>query len=145
MSEERFKIIPTVYLVLRKGDEILIARRHNTGFHDGEYSFPAGHLDGNEAASTAMMREAKEEIGIILDSQYLNLIHVMHRKEPNEERINLFFTAKKWNGEPAIMEPDKCDDLNWFRLDNLPENIIPYIRRVIKCLEENKFYSEFGW
>ena len=145
MPEERFKIIPTVYLILRKGDGVLLARRYNTGFHDGDYSFPAGHLNGNETALAAMIREVKEEIGIILNPQDLNLIHVLHRKEPNEERINLFFTAGKWIGEPAIMDPDKCDDLNWFRLDNLPENIIPYVRQVISCLKEGIFYSEFGW
>ncbi len=145
MSKKRFKIIPTVYLILRKGNKILIARRYNTGFHDGDYSFPAGHLDGNETMVSAMIREVKEEVGITLKPEDLRLVHVMHRKESNEERINLFFTAGKWNGKPRIMELHKCDDLNWFKLDNLPKNIIPYIKQVINCLKENRFYSEFGW
>jgi ADP-ribose pyrophosphatase YjhB (NUDIX family) len=145
MTKERFKIIPTVYLILLKGNKILLARRYNTGFHDGEYSFPAGHLDGNETMVQTMIREAKEEIGVSLSPSDLQLVHVMHRKEPNEERVNLFFTAKNWESEPKIMEPHKCDDLNWFDLDNLPDNIIPYIKQVIACLRENKFYSEIGW
>ncbi|HIE41446.1 MAG TPA: NUDIX domain-containing protein, partial [Candidatus Aenigmarchaeota archaeon] len=73
MPKERFKIIPTVYLVLIKDNKILLSRRFNTGFHDGEYSFPAGHLDGNETLIQAMVREAKEEIGIELKPEDLKL------------------------------------------------------------------------
>lgn len=69
----------------------------------------------------------------------------MHRKDPNGERVNFFFTAEKWKGEPRIMEPNKCDDLRWFRLDNLPENVIPYVRQAINSYLKNEFYSEYGW
>ena len=145
MPKERFKIIPTVYLVLIKDNKILLSRRFNTGFHDGEYSFPAGHLDGNETLIQAMVREAKEEIGIELKPEDLKLVHVMHRKEPNEERVNFFFTAEKWEGKPKIMEQHKCDALRWFDINNLPTNIIPYIKQAIDCVLQKKFYSEIGW
>ena len=145
MNEERFKIIPAVYLVLTRKNEILLSRRFNTGFHDGEYSFPAGHLDGNETLVKAMIREAKEETGIELKPEDLKLIHVMHRKEPNEERVDFFFVVERWSGEPKIMEPHKCDDLRWFNVNNLPDNIILYIKQVIDCILEKRFYSEAGW
>jgi len=145
MAKERFKIIPTVYLILIKDNKILLSRRYNTGFHDGEYSLPAGHLDGNETLKEALIREAKEEIDVDLDPTDLKLIHVMHRKEPTEERVNFFFVAGKWKNEPKIMEPHKCDDLNWFSFNNLPDNIIPYIKQAINCVKNNVFYSEFGW
>lgn len=145
MAKERFKIIPTVYLILMKNNKILLSRRFNTGFQDGNYSFPAGHLDGNETMIQAMIREAKEEIGVNLNPADLKLVHVMHRKEPNEERVNFFFTAEKWNGEPKTMEPHKCDDLSWFEIDNLPSNTIPYIKQAIDCFQNKIFYSEIGW
>ena len=125
--------------------KILLARRYNTGFHDGDYSFPAGHLDENETMVQAITREAKEEIGITLNPQDLKLVHVMHRKEPTEKRVNFFFVADNWEGEAKIMEPHKCDDLNWFDIDNLPRNVIPYIRQATICFRENRFYSEIGW
>lgn len=145
MLKERFKIIPTAYLILMKDNKILLSRRYNTGFHDGEYSFPAGHLDGNETLLQTMTREAKEEIGVDLNPGDLELVHVLHRKEPNEERVNFFFTAKRWGGEPKIIEPHKCDDLSWFEIDNLPTNVIPYIKQAINCFRNKIFYSEIGW
>jgi mutator protein MutT len=145
MSKDKFKIIPTVYLVLIKGNKILLSRRHNTGFHDGEYSFPAGHLNGNETIKQAMVREAKEEIGVKIKSEDLKLVHVMHRKDANEERVNFFLIAKKWKGEIKNMEPHKCDDLSWFELNHLPKSVIPYIRQAINSFLANVFYSEFGW
>jgi len=142
MRKERFKIIPAVYLILAKDNKILLARRYNTGYFDGNYSFPAGHLDGNKTLKQAMAREAKEEIGILLDLTDLELVHTMNRKIPNDERVDFFFTAKKYQGEPEIMKPDKCDNLNWFKLDNLPKNIIPYIRQVIDSFQNDIIYSE---
>jgi len=144
MPKERFKILPTVYLVLVRENKILLSRRFNTGFHDGDYSFPAGHLDWNETLIQAMVREAKEEIGIELKPEDLKLAHVMHRKEPNEEIVNFFFTADKWVGKPKIMEPHKCDDLSWFEIDDLPTNVIPYIKQAIDCVRNKIFYSEIG-
>jgi hypothetical protein len=43
------------------------------------------------------------------------------------------------------MEPHKCDDLNWFEMDRLPDNTIPYIRQAIDCFRKGVFYSEHGW
>ncbi|MCK9597054.1 NUDIX domain-containing protein, partial [Candidatus Pacearchaeota archaeon] len=90
----------------------------------------------------AMVREVREETGIILDPSDLELIHVMNRKIPNNERADFFFTTKKWQGEPNIMEPEKCDDLSWFELNNLPENIIPYIKQAIESIRNGINYSE---
>jgi len=138
-----------VYLVLVRNNRILLSRRCNTGFQDGKYSFPAGHLGGDdETFGEAMVREAREEVGIEIDLADLELFHVMHRKqkEPtNERRVNLFFAARKWKGEPKIMEPSKCDDLGWFDLDCLPDNTIPYIRQAINCFREKIRYSEYGF
>ena len=152
MSEnmtERPKVIPTVYMVLSKGNKILMSRRFNTGFQDGNYSFPAGHLNSDdESCKQAVIREAKEEIDVEVDEKDIELAHVMHRRqiEPtNERRINLFFIAKKWKGEPKIMEPNKCDDLKWFEIDKIPSNTIPYIRQVISCIRNKIAYSEYGW
>lgn len=142
MTKERFKIIPAVYLVLIKNDKILLSRRHNTEYFDNYYSFPAGHLDGNETLKQGTIREIKEEMGVDLEQNDLELIHVMNRKIPNDERLDFFFSAKKWLGEPKIIETDKCDDLSWFEINSLPKNIIPYIKQAIDSILNNLIYSE---
>ncbi len=145
MPKERFKLIPTSHLILIKGGNILLSRRFNTGFQDGNYSVVAGHLDGNETFIQGMIREAKEEAGIEIVAEDLEIVHVMHRKSPPDERIDFFIKANKWRGEPKIVEPDKCDDLKWFLADNLPVNTVPYIRQAIENIKKKIFYSEFGW
>ncbi len=142
METERFKIIPAVYLILVRDNKILLLRRYGTGYFDGNYSLPAGHLDGEETLKQAMIREAKEEIGIGLDAADLKLVHTMNRRIPGNERVDFFFTAKEWQGNPKIMETDKCDDLSWFDLNNLPENIIPCIKQAIDSFLSNIVYSE---
>lgn len=145
MSKARFKLIPTSHLILIKDNKILLLRRFNTGYEDGNYSVVAGHLDGDETFREAMAREAKEEAGIDIKLEDLEVVHIMHRKMPTEERIDFFIRAKRWQGEPRIMEPRKCDDLRWFGVNNLPFNTISYIRQAIDYFLKNILYSEFGW
>jgi len=61
----------------------------------------------------------------------LKVAHVMHRNsgtEENNERVDAFFVAEKWGGKIENRESNKCDDLSWFDLNNLPDNIISYIK-----------------
>lgn len=141
---EKFKLIASVYLLFLKDNKILLSRRCNTGYEDGNYGLVAGHLDEHESLTYAAIREAKEECGIDIDSNDLEVKTVMHRRQ-NDERVDFFFEVKKWIGEPINTEPNKCDDLSWFPLDNLPSNTIPYIRRAIECYQKGIIYSEFGW
>ena len=143
-QQERFKLVSAVHLILIRNGEILLLRRFNTGYRDGEYSVVAGHLDGGEQARVAMSREAEEEAQIKLDPNELELAHIMHRNS-KEERLDFFFVAKAWEGTPAIMEPDKCDELKWFPLNKLPDNMVPYVRKAVEHYSNGQIYSEFGW
>lgn len=144
--KDRFKLIPAVYLVLRRGNKVLLLRRSNTGYQDGKYSIIAGHLDGDELAADGMVREAKEEAGIIVAPKSLKLVHTGHRLSRNEvgqERIDLFFEATQWQGEVTNAEPDKCDDLSWYPLDSLPDNMLPFVKLVLTDIAHGVNYSEY--
>ena len=141
----RFTYVGSAYLMLMCKGKILLLRRCNTGFQDGNYGLPAGHLDGGETAREGGAREIQEEIGLIINPEDMQVVHVMHRKATQDERIDFFMTAKKYDGEIQNREPEKCDDLSWFPLDALPNNIIDYIRVAIEAVQSNKVYSEYGW
>lgn len=145
MSSERFLIRSAVYLILLKENEILLSRRFKTGWMDGYYSLVAGHIDGNEPVSTAMIREAKEEAGVTIKKEDLLPATVIHRYYPDQEYVDFFFVSKKWDGEPKIMEADKCDDMSWFDLDELPENLLPYIKEAIENYKKGVSFFESGW
>ncbi len=140
----RAKFPTTVHLLFFRDDEILLLRRFNTGYRDGEYSVPAGHLDGGETVLAAAAREAGEEVGVQIDTDDIIFSSVMHRNE-GEERIDFFVHVKKWSGDPFNAEPDKCDELRWAQTGLLPENIIPYVRRAIENHRDGIRFDEFGW
>ncbi len=140
MNRARFPT--TVHLFFIRDKQILLSRRFNTGYRDGEYSVPAGHLDGGETVTAAGCREALEEVGVALAESDLAFSGVMHRIE-DEERVDFFFLVRSWPSEPFNNEPEKCDGLGWFDLEALPENTVPYVRQAIQNHLVKRTYDEF--
>lgn len=133
-------------LILIRDGKVLLQRRHNTGFEDGNYGVPAGHLDGGETVREGCAREMKEEIGVDIKPDDVHIAHVLHRKNPSAiEYVDFFLTVDRYEGEVRNCEPDKCDDLRWFSLDALPDNMIGYIRETIGHIRNGVSYSEWGW
>jgi ADP-ribose pyrophosphatase YjhB (NUDIX family) len=133
-----------VHLFLLRDEKILLLRRYNTGYEDGNYSVVAGHLNGGEKIITAAIREAQEEVGIEIQEKDVEIVQMMHRISDNE-RIDFFVTISAWKGEITNQEPDKCDHLAWFSLDELPENTVPYVRQAIRNYQNGVQFSSFGW
>ena len=121
---------------------ILLMRRHNTGFGDGMYSLPGGHVDKGENIHDAAVRECKEEVGIdVLVSPIIGVIH------SNVDREFIHFVAlvesSYWSGEVTNMEPDQCDHLYWCNPNSLPDNILPCIRIAIDNLYSGRVFSTY--
>lgn len=54
-----------VFAVLEDAEgRILLLERANTGWMDGSYGLPSGHVESGEMPSEAMLREALEEVGV---------------------------------------------------------------------------------
>jgi 8-oxo-dGTP diphosphatase len=140
----RFKLIPEVHLVLIKDQQVLLLKRCNTGYEDGNYSVVAGHVDGCETARQAMCREAFEEAGLAIEPSDLRMVHVIHRLG-TDERISFFFSPLQWQGEPSNREPHKCSELAWYPVDAMPANVVPYVRHAIDQVLSGHSYSEYGW
>ena len=95
--KQRYENKVAVFLVLtrltNKCTEIMLQKRCNTGYMDGKYDMAcSGHLEKGESISMALVREAKEEIGIDIFEKDLKLVLVLHPYQ--EGYINLFFLHK---------------------------------------------------
>ena len=143
---ERFRPFAAVYAMLLKDGKIFLIRRYQTGWQDGKYTLPSGHLDGEESVSAAMTREVREEAGVEIEPQDLQFAHVMHRVRLGErEYVDFFFVTEKWIGEPYNAEKHKADEAQWFPVDKLPDNTIDSVRTAVENYRKGIPFSEFGW
>lgn len=145
LAPKRFSTPVAIHLFLTRGDAVLLIRRFNTGYEDGNYSVIAGHIDGGETVTAAMCREASEEGGIELDPKTLQPVGVMHRRAADGERIDFFFATDRWKGNLRNLEPEKCDEFRWVPSDRLPENTVPYVASAIRTWRSGAWFSAFGW
>jgi len=142
--KQRYKITTAVYLLLIKENKILLSLREGTGYMDGMYSLPAGHLEANESIADACVREIKEEINIDVKKEDLKLVTTMFRKGENggDDYSDFFFMCENYKGELKNNEPNKCGEIKFFEIDNLPQNIIKYIKIAINNSNNNISYCE---
>ena len=134
----------SVHLLLVRGNTVLLLRRYNTGYEDGNYSLVAGHVEGGEELTAAMVREASEEAGIEISPSDLEVVGVIH-SITDKEYVHFFLKSSQWSGEVRNMEPNKCDDLSWCDFRDLPDNTIPYVRRAIENYRKGVWFDSFGW
>ena len=138
--KERFKVTPVAYCLLVKDEQFLLQERLNTGFMDGYYAIPAGHVEDGEAFRESIARELYEETGITCNIEDLEFVHATHHLDTNY--VALIFKLEKWEGEVVNKEPHKCSNLTWCSLDSFPENTIPGDREIIEQIFAGKRYFE---
>jgi len=143
-NSERFKFWSAAFLILKNGDKILLSKRKDPKHRDGEYGLIAGHIEEGETPQHAIIREAREEGGIELLEKDLQVAHVQLRYE-DRTYFDVYLISSVWTGEPHIMEPEKCADMDWFLTEELPENTIDYIRDVLGNINRGIFYSNLGF
>ena len=149
-EKERFKLKIGVFLFLIQDEHLLLLRRYCTGIGDGMYVLPMGGHDGKEPLTQALIREVKEETNILIKPEQITACHVMHRLHHlpdglSFEQMDVFFKATTYEGIIKNREPHKCDELQFYPLNDLPANTVPFIRYAIDCILKQQIFSEFGW
>lgn len=142
MGERYCARLVTDLMLTRKNNgkvEVLLALRKNTGYGDGEYELPGGHVDAGEDLMHAMAREAKEELLIDVKEENLKIVHILHHY--TGDRVNFILTTNVYDGIPSIGEPDKCEKLEWFDIKELPINTTMKVRKSIEEINTGIFYS----
>ncbi|MEU0027471.1 phosphotransferase [Streptomyces sp. NPDC006335] len=123
-----------VHLILRRetpqGPQVLLSRRAGQVYAAGLWHLPSGHLDGpHEDVVTALIREAREETGVVIDpADVRSAVTVHHRSPGGASRTGYFFEVRQWKGEPGIAEPDVCDAMDWAPLTARPAQMVAYCR-----------------
>lgn len=142
--QERHSMVPAVYMVMRKDNQVLALLRENTGYMDNHWSLPAGHVEKGELPINGAIREAKEEVGVTIAVEDLEFVHLMIRPahDATGERMDVFFEAYKWEGEPVNNEPDKHSKVEWVDVNDLSKIWVPYQRTGLEDILRGVKYSE---
>ena len=129
--KETFK--SAVHIILINEDKILLQKRRGSKLWPGYYALPAGHIEQGENQYDALVREAKEELDIEIDTNNIINSYVVLRRnffkidgKVLESYIDYYFEIKKYNGIPKIMENNKCEELIWSKVNDLPSPFINY-------------------
>ena len=145
---ERFKAAVAVYALLRRQERVLLLRRAGSGFHDGELSLPAGHVDEGEDALTAVVREVAEELRLTVEPSDCALALTGHSgpERPGDDAyVDLFFIVDRWSGEPTVGEPSRCSELVWASPNDLPSDVIPYVSEAIQAITDGSGPRLLRW
>ncbi|MGW1158883.1 NUDIX hydrolase [Streptomyces sp. NPDC002519] len=142
-----FHIVGVHLYLQNEHGQILLGLRHpDSSFGASEWHFLAGHCE-REAAVSCLVREAREEAGLVVDPSSVELVHVVHLVDSPtaRPRIGLVFRAHVWSGAPKILEPDRCVEWRWWNPKDLPAAVVPYTRQAIEGVVDGRLYSQMGW
>lgn len=136
------KTLETTLLLLRKDNEILLAKKKR-GFGEGKYNGVGGKLEKGETPEEAMIRETEEEI-MVTPTKYEKMGIIEFLEYVKGERTNVKFhlyVATKWEGIPR--ESDEMEP-KWFALDNLPyQDMFPDDKYWLPYILEGKKVNAF--
>ena len=129
-------------IIFNEEGKIFLAKRgRDAGNERHKWEFPGGGVSFGETLEHALEREILEEYGFEIEVQ--KLLDVVNHIIPAEEQhwVSPTFICTVKSGTPRIMEPTKCEEIGWFRLDQIPENLLSIASR--KSLESlrKKYYA----
>lgn len=127
MSE--YQHLGACVVVFGKDGTILMGKRKNS-YKSGYYGVPGGRLEQGEPLLICATRELTEETGLIgHDIQYVGTVR---DDEKEYDFIHFVYVCHAYDGEPQLMEPDKCEGWEWISPQELPEKILRGHRAAIE-------------
>lgn len=101
---EKEKFMSSIYLIIKnERKQILLQRRQGTKLWPGFLALPAGHIDEGENAYDAIIREAKEELGIEISIDNIIDTFVVNRRNKSLlPYYDVYFEINNYIGEIGI-------------------------------------------
>ena len=120
-------------VLIFKDGKILLGKRKDAHGAD-EYEAPVGILDYMESFEECARRETMEETGLEIDNiRFLDLQNL--KAYAPEHYVDIGLIADWKNGEPKVLEPDKCDGWAWYDTNNIPRPLFDALRADIDALK----------
>jgi ADP-ribose pyrophosphatase YjhB (NUDIX family) len=139
-------IAPSVNVFIIKDDKVLLGRRSNTGWMDGYLCPPGGHVEKGETPTIAIQREIEEELGVVVDPKDIEFVCVAARNNSPTEYVAYEFVIRDKDYVFTNAELEKCSELIWISMNDLPEDIIDDFRQVIEQgIVGGQAYLELGY
>lgn len=120
-----------VGVIIRNNNTVLLLKRKNA-HGEGSWSFPGGHLEFCEGICDCAKREVLEETGLELTNLKETVFTNDFFKDEDKHYITIFVVADVASGTPRICEPHKCEKMEWFAWESLPENLFVPIQNLKK-------------
>jgi len=108
---------------------------------DKTYQLPGGHVEEGLDLENTIIKQTKEQVNLIIDKKDLEIKHIMYYCKGN--KIYFVFQSNKFNGKINNNKPEEYDDIRWFELDNLPENMPIKLKKTMNEIKDNILYSEY--
>lgn len=141
---EREKFLASIYLIIKDDGKILLQRRQGTRLWQGFLALPAGHVEEGENVYDAAIREAREELSIDITKQDITDIFVVNRRNKSlMPYFDVYFEILSYKGQIRVGEPEKCSELKWVDINNLPNDMIDFEIEAIKNRQKNIMFSTF--
>lgn len=132
------------WAVLQRDDgAVLLARRAGASGGNGLWGLPGGHAERGEAWTDAAVREAAEEVGVVIDPAGLEPLGVHRYVDDDYHGIDAFFRARRWRGTPRPVA--ECSEVDWFDPRALPADSLPWLARALADHLGGTWFVEVGF
>ena len=132
-----------VHTLLWRQGSVVLLRRSGTGYLDGWYALPGGHLQRGEGVVECAVREIREETGINVDESRVRAAAVMPYMSGEHQGIDFIIACDDFPGEPTLAEPHRADAIGFWPVDALPHNTVPYLRPALELAASSDWFLEF--
>ena len=121
-----------VAVIIKKQDHLLLIRRKRS-HGAGSWALPGGHLDFGESPTDCAIREAREEVGLVVnDPRFVALTNDVFSAE-NKHYITIWMIADCPAFDVVSLSTEEVAEWGWFTWDDLPSPLFLPLENLVNC------------